>query len=79
MTVATGETKCVYKGIGWRTPAAFAPDGKSLLVNDCRRAMTDQDFAVSISKQAFMKTFCRMKAGRAIRHRNSSRMVPAFC
>lgn len=44
MTVATGETKCVYKGIGWRTPAAFGPDGKSLLVNDCRRAMTDQDF-----------------------------------
>lgn len=44
MTVATGETKCVYEGIGWRSPAAFAPDGKSLLVNDCQRAMTDQDF-----------------------------------
>lgn len=44
MTVATGEAKCLYQGTGWRTPAGFAPDGLTLLVNDCERAMTDQTF-----------------------------------
>lgn len=44
MVVKTGDVKCVYQGKGWRTPAAFTPDGLSLLVNDCTRAMTDQNF-----------------------------------
>lgn len=44
MTVATNEAKCVYQGTGWRTPAAFTPDGAALMVNDCTRAMTDQNF-----------------------------------
>lgn len=43
MTVAGGDVKCVYQGTGWRTPAAFYPDGQALLLYDCERAMTDQD------------------------------------
>ncbi|WP_288192304.1 S9 family peptidase [uncultured Phyllobacterium sp.] len=44
MTIATGQVKCVHQGQGWRTPFAFSPDGAFLLVNDCQRAMMDQDF-----------------------------------
>lgn len=46
MEVASGEAECVHQGIGWRTPAAFSRDGKALIVNDCTRAMTDQDFCL---------------------------------
>lgn len=57
MDLASAEATCVYEGIGWRTPAAFTRDGKALMVNDCTRAMTDQDFCLlNLETKVYTKT-----------------------
>ncbi|WP_333834723.1 prolyl aminopeptidase [Rubrimonas sp.] len=61
--LATGETRAVLTGEGWRTPMRFSPDGATLLVQDNRRGMFDADLLLlDLASGRTRPVLARMKA-----------------